>query len=263
MADRRLRLSPRIGRREALALVGALAVSAPARARAFGGAGAFHPRLLTSGGAGLDAVRSTGPSRWAWELVRRTSAPGRIATSQVAADQPALLTEPFVIWAGDKELSPLAGPEIRGLERFLKMGGVLLVDDLAPDTGAFGKSARRELRRVLPDSSPIALDPSHVVYKSYYIVDRPVGRVKGPPTLEGIVRGRYAQVLLSSHDLLGALARSRSGSWALEVEPGGVAQREMALRLAVNIAMYVLCSDYKDDQVHAPWLMRRRARLRP
>jgi hypothetical protein len=33
--------------------------------------------------------------------------------------------------------------------------------------------------------------------------------------------------------------------------------------LAVNIAMYVLCSDYKDDQVHAPWLMRRRAQRRP
>jgi hypothetical protein len=152
---------------------------------------------------------------------------------------------------------------VRGLERFLKMGGVLFVDDLAPASGAFGKSARRELRRVLPDAAPVALDPSHVIYKSYYIVDRPVGRVKGPATLDGIVRGKYAQVLLSSHDLLGALARSRTGSWGLDVEPGGVAQREMAVRLAVNIAMYVLCSDYKDDQVHAPWLMRRRARLRP
>jgi hypothetical protein len=27
--------------------------------------------------------------------------------------------------------------------------------------------------------------------------------------------------------------------------------------------MYVLCSDYKDDQVHAPWLMRRRPRWNP
>ena len=34
-------------------------------------------------------------------------------------------------------------------------------------------------------------------------------------------------------------------------------QREHAIRLAVNIAMYVLCSNYKDDQVHAPFLMRR------
>lgn len=263
MADRRFRLSAPLGRRQALGALAALCAGAPRPALGFGEAGAFHPRLLTAGGAGLDAARSTGPSRWTWELVRRTSAPGRLATSNVSADHPALLIEPFAIWAGAKELAPLSGPETRGLERFLKMGGVLLVDDLSPDTGAFGKSARRELRRVLPESAPVALDPSHVIYKSYYIVDRPVGRVKGPPTLDGIVRGKYLQVLLTSHDLLGALARSRSGSWALEVEPGGVAQREMAVRLAVNIAMYVLCSDYKDDQVHAPWLMRRRARLRP
>ena len=31
-----------------------------------------------------------------------------------------------------------------------------------------------------------------------------------------------------------------------------------AARLAVNIAMYVLCSNYKDDQVHAEHIMKRR-----
>jgi hypothetical protein len=47
--------------------------------------------------------------------------------------------------------------------------------------------------------------------------------------------------------------------WSVPVVPGGEIQRERAIRLAVNIAMYVLCSNYKDDQVHAPFLMRRRA----
>ena len=47
--------------------------------------------------------------------------------------------------------------------------------------------------------------------------------------------------------------------WSVPVTPGGEHQRERAIRLAVNIAMYVLCSNYKDDQVHAPVLMRRRA----
>lgn len=240
-----------------------LAAGWPSVARAFGDAGAFHPRVLTSGGARLGPEREGAPARWAWELVRRTSAPGRLSATPVAADQPALLSEPFVIWAGSRELSPLSAPEIRGLERFLKMGGVMVVDDLDPKNGGFSRSARRELRRVLPDVAPVKLDPSHVVFKSYYIVDRPVGRVQGPRQLEALVRGKHAQVIFSSHDLLGALGRSRAGSWSLEVEPGSVAQREQAIRLAVNIAMYVLCSDYKDDQVHAPWLMRRRAHRRP
>jgi hypothetical protein len=62
----------------------------------------------------------------------------------------------------------------------------------------------------------------------------------------------------SSHDLLGALATDAEGTASLEVVPGGEAQREKAIRLAVNLAMYVTCSTYKDDQVHAEHIMRRR-----
>jgi hypothetical protein len=49
----------------------------------------------------------------------------------------------------------------------------------------------------------------------------------------------------------------------LPAVPGGEPQREQAIRLAINIAMYVLCSNYKDDQVHAQFLMRRRAGASP
>jgi hypothetical protein len=249
-------------RRSLLAAVGGVLLDA-GDARAFGQEGTFNPRLLTAGGAKPDFNRASGPAQWAWELVRRTSAPARLVPGRVAADAAALLAEPFALWAGSGELSALSGPELRGLERFLRLGGVLVVDDLDPGRGAFTKSAKRELVRVLPDAGVVKLDSNHVVYKTYYIVDRPVGRVLGPPQIDAIVRGRYAQVLFLEHDLMGALARTRSGGAALEVEPGGAEQREEAIRFAVNIAMYVLCSDYKDDQVHAPWLMRRRAGRRP
>ncbi len=228
-------------------------------AGAFGEEGAFHARVLATGGRQLDAERSSAPGRWAWELVRRTSAPARLTSDVVAADDPKLLNEPFAIWAGKADVPALTRAELRGLREYLKLGGVLVVDDSAPETGAFGRAARRELARVLPDSAVVQLEPKHVIYKSYYIIERPVGRVLGPPTLDAIVRGRNAQVVFTSHDLLGALAR-RGESWGFEVEPGGAEQRQHAIRLAVNLAMYVLCSDYKDDQVHAPWLMRRRAR---
>lgn len=232
------------------------------RAFAFGDGGAFHPRLLRAGNHPPLGVRSSGAGRWSWELVRRTSAPARLVASEVAADQPALQAEPFVIWAGDVDPGPLSAAEVRGLTRFIRLGGVLVVDDSNPASGAFGLGARRELARVLPESAPVRLDPSHVIYKTFYIVDRPVGRVLGPPELSAIVRGKNTQVIFLQHDLLGALARSGEG-FALETEPGGLEQREHAVRLAVNIAMYVLCSDYKDDQVHAPFLMRRRARQKP
>jgi hypothetical protein len=245
--------------------LGAFAVTAlgAESAAAFGQTGELNPRVLSTSGKKLDAVRATAPGRWAWELVRRTSAPARLASTSVAADHPALLAEPFVIWAGAGDFPALSAPELRGIERFVKLGGVMVVDDSDPASGAFVRAVKRELRRVLPESPVVKLDAGHVLYKTYYIIDRPVGRVQGPRQLEAIVRGKTAQIVISSHDLLGALARSRGGSWSLEVEPGGIRQREYAIRLAVNIGMYVLCSDYKDDQVHAPWLMRRRALRRP
>ena len=86
-----------------------------------------------------------------------------------------------------------------------------------------------------------------------------------PPREEGLRAGvlrdrqlyRLA-VLYSPNDLLGALARDSLGTWEMEVVPGGEGQREKAVRLGVNLAMYALCLDYKEDQVHIPFIMKRR-----
>jgi hypothetical protein len=235
------------------------AALAPRVARAFGESGAFRARLLAAGAGHTDEARAQGAARWASELVRRTSAPGRPSPEIVEADRPALFREPFAVWSGSTDVGALSLSEAKGLERFLKLGGTLVVDDAEPASGEFGRSARRELARVLPDAPPVRLESSHVLYKTFYLLDRPVGRVLGPATIDAIVRGRNAAVLFLAHDLLGALAR-RGDTWAYGVDPGGAAQRERAIRFAVNIAMYVLCSDYKDDVVHAPFLLQRRGR---
>jgi hypothetical protein len=240
-----------------------LLVRAPRLARAFGEEGAFNPRPLLTGRAGFGGVRATAPARWSRELVNRTSAPARLVPVPVHADDEALLAEPFAYFVGEGPIAPLTASEIGRLRRFFAQGGVLLVDDAAPETGVFGRDARREIERVLPDSTPAPIGAEHVIFRSFYFIRRPVGRVQGPATLEAIVRGGAARVIFSSHDLAGALARTDSGIWSVPVTPDGDNQRERAIRLAVNIAMYVLCSNYKDDQVHVPYLMRRRAVFAP
>jgi hypothetical protein len=257
-------LSARLFRRDWLrgALAGGTAALSgalrPREVAAFGEEGAFNPRALIVGDAKWEGVRASAPSRWADEVVRRTSAPGRLRPTKVRADAPELLAEPFVFWGGSQAVPPLISGEINGLRRFFAMGGVLFVDDFDPESGAFGKSAKRELARVLPEQTPIAIGTENVVFRSFYLLKRAEGRVLGPEKLEGIVRGGVLQVVISSHDVLGALARDPSGASALEVTPGGEDQRELAIRLAVNVALYVLCSNYKDDQVHAELIMRRR-----
>jgi hypothetical protein len=245
-----------------LAFVAALAASTPRVARAFGDVGGFDPRILLTGSQ-VAPARPTAPARWAIELVERTSAPARLHPGSVRADDAAIVDEPFLYWSGDSEIAPLTAAEIAGLRSFFALGGTLLADDAAPgaqgDVGPFGRSARRELARVLPDAEPIAIGAEHVVFRTFYFLDRAVGRIEGRASLEAIVRAGRLQVIFSEHDLGGALARSTFGTWEDPVVPGGERQREHAIRLAVNIAMYSLCSNYKDDQVHAPFLMQRRA----
>lgn len=230
----------------------------PRSSGAFGEEGAFNPRILLTGTARWEGARTTAPGRWSEELVRRTSAPARLIPTTVRADAPALLAEPFVVWGGETDISPLTAREIAGLRRFLALGGVMFVDDFDPDVGAFGKAAKRELARVVPDGAPVPIRTENVLFRSFYLLRRPMGRVEGPTKLDVIMRGGQPQIIFSEHDLLGALARSSSGTHPFPIVLAGEPGREQATRFAVNIAMYVLCSNYKDDQVHAPFLMRRR-----
>lgn len=244
--------------RRALLTAAASASLAPGSAFAFGEEGAFNPRILLTGDAKWEGVRTTAPSRWSDEVVRRTSAPGRLRPTLVHADARELLAEPFVIWGGSADVPALTSREVAGLKQFFAMGGILFVDDFDPDKGAFGKAARREIARALPEQAPIALGTENVLFRSFYLLKRAVGRVEGPAKLEGIVRAGAVQVVFTKHDVLGALARDTGGTDSLEVTPGGDKQREQAIRLAVNVALYVLCSNYKDDQVHSEHIMRRR-----
>ena len=251
-----------ISRRQAIAAIssGIAALSLPRRASAFSDEGAFNPRALITGTATWEGVRTSAPGRWSVELSSRTSAPAKQNPTTVRADDPAIVAEPFAFWGGEADVPALTEREVAGLRRYITLGGILLVDDFAPETGAFGRAARREIRRVLPEGSPIAVTgKDYILFKSFYLLQRPVGRVEGPNKLEVIVRGGVPQVIFSSHDLMGALARGASGTHPIQVTPGGESQREKAIRLAVNLAMYVLCSTYKDDRVHESFLKRRRA----
>jgi hypothetical protein len=247
-------------RRNILTALSSLALTAATRrARAFGEEGAFNPRVLLTGNARWEGVRTTAPARWSAELMIRTSAPARQAPGTVRADDPLLLAEPFAMWGGEGEVPPLTDREVSGIRRFIALGGILFVDDFAPEEGAFSHAAKREMRRVLPEGLAIPIGPENVVFKSFYLLRRAVGRVEGPARLEAVIRGGVPQVIYSAHDLAGALARGASGTHPIQVTPGGELQRERAVRLAVNIGMYVLCSTYKDDLVHESFLKRRHA----
>ena len=209
--------------------------------------------------------RASALRRIAREIEKRTSIPAALSPVVVNLATSKLYRTPFLYLAGDRGFAMPNATAIKRLRRFLTFGGFLLIDSAEGTAGgAFDKSVRRLIATVFPPPSPgLTLVPGdHVVYKSFYLLKRPAGRVIASAVLEGVARDGRLVVAYTQNDLGGAWARDNFGNHQYECIPGGNRQREMAYRMGVNLAMYALCLDYKSDQVHVPFIMRRR-RWRP
>lgn len=203
--------------------------------------------------------RPTGLSRLAWEIRKRTSIAVDLEVRPVEATDEALFQYPFLVWQGLSGFPTLSPAAIANLRQYLSKGGTLLVDvSDGRATGPFANAVRAELERIFPEQKLTHVPVDHVLYKSFYLLDRHGGRVPTQPFLEGMfVEGRLA-VILSANDLAGAMARDEFGQWEYDVGPGGEATREVTFRLGINLMMYALCLDYKEDQVHIPFILQRR-----
>jgi hypothetical protein len=243
-----------ISRRHLLALPLLLAAR---RALAFGDEARMTFAQLRHGGRW--DPRPDGLSRLAWEIARRTSIETSPVVKPIGIADPDLFRYPFAVLSSDGGFPSPADNEIAELRRYLSYGGFLFVDDASGQRGsAFEVSARQLIARVAPGGQMQRIGRDHVLYKSFYLLDGPSGRVASTPDLEGLDLGGRVGILYSGNDLIGAFARDSLGSWEFEVTPGGEMQREKSIRLGVNIAMYALCLDYKEDQVHIPFIMKRR-----
>jgi hypothetical protein len=239
------------------AALAALAATLPRRAGALAPSAELEIGHIQHGGQWNP--RPTALRRLAWELGRRTSIEPAAAPATVRLGQPGLHRYPMLYLAGSGGLPPFSEPERAALRRHLHYGGFLLVDaaDGSDGTG-FDAAVRAELARVLPAAPLGPLPRDHVVYKAFYLLDRQGGRVLTKPWLEAQLLDGRAAVIYSQNDLGGAWARTELGEWEYPCTPGGEAQRETAFRLGVNLSMYALCTDYKDDAVHLPFILRRR-----
>ena len=250
----------RISRRAFLAGLGgaAAALALPTNARALSDASKLVIGHVQHGG-NWDP-RPNALRRLAWELARRTSIEPASAARVVRLGDPGLHETPFLYLAGSGGMPPFREAERASLRRFLQYGGFLLVDASdGSDGGGFDASVRRELTSVLPASPLEPVPRDHVLQKSFYLLDRQGGRLLVKPWVEAqAIDGRLA-VIYSQNDLGGAWARTELGEWEYPCTPGGEAQRETAFRIGVNVAMYALCTDYKDDAVHLPFILRRRS----
>lgn len=238
-------------------LLGLPLLFAASRARAFGDQARLQFAQVRHGGRW--DPRPDGLSRLAWEISKRTSIETSPVVKPMALGDPDLYRFPFAVLSSEGGFPAPAETEVAELRRYLSYGGFLLIDDASGTRGGpFDQSARLLVSRVVPGAQLSHVPREHVLYKSFYLLDGPAGRVASTPDLEALELGGRIAVLYSGNDLVGALSRDSLGTWEFEVTPGGELQREKSIRLGVNIAMYALCLDYKEDQVHIPFIMKRR-----
>ncbi len=183
---------------------------------------------------------------------------GEVTSVRVSLDRrvislkdPALFSSPFLYLAGASAPPELRDDELRRLRQYISGGGFLWIEDSGGGPpGSFDRWVRRELSRVLPDSDLKPLPADHVLYRTFFLLRGPAGRVRVQGAVEGAEWSGRVAVLYTRDDALGTWAKDALGKPLRQCVPGGEAQRELAHRLTLNIVMYSLTGSYKADAVH-------------
>lgn len=196
--------------------------------------------------------RPTALRRLAFEIQKRTAIDAVLEPGSTRLLPGKLASSPLLYMSGDRPFTPFSDAGMEVLRRYLRLGGTLIVDPAytsGGDARGFQKSIAHLMAHVLPGSSAEKLMPEHVIFRSFYKLNTAVGLRKGSPGLTGYSIDNRVAVIWGDHDMGGAWARDNLGNWEYEVS-GGARQRENAFRLGVNMVMYALCGNYKDETPH-------------
>lgn len=200
------------------------------------------------------------PEAWIrllFEVIQTTSVEAEPRAVQLAPDDPTLFDHPFAVLLGNDEIPPLTAAAREQLGRYLAYGGFLFIDDTTGDRDSgFDRSVRPLIAQLFPTRPLQVLSADHSVYRSFFLLRQPVGRVDHHRVLEGVPQGSTHVLLYGQDDLSGALDRRASGQDANACIPGGESQRREAVKLGVNLLLYALTSNYKQDAAHVNELIR-------
>jgi hypothetical protein len=205
------------------------------------------------------------PNAWerlVHEVESTTSVEIDARPARVTADDPELFSHPIAAIVGDGGFAMPDDTGIEQLSRFLAYGGLLIFDETTgSDNSPFDDSVRKLVSALFPTAGLAPLPSKHSLYRAFFIIDDPVGRLARHRVLEGVTvdgtegQGGWTPIVYCRNDLSGALERDASGRYPYSCEPGGEDQRREALKLGMNMVLYSLTTDYKQDQAHVKELI--------
>lgn len=202
-----------------------------------------------------------GAERFLSELRRRTSIEPEMRRILVEPGDQALFGLPFLCISGRGGFPDLGISTVQWLRRYVEYGGFVLIDDAGGvERSPFATGVGKLLDAAFPGEPLAPLPGNHTVFQSFYLLNRVAGRKVVRPILSGIDRDGVTPVLFCHNDLCGAFEGDPTGDYSYPCVPGGEEQREYTYRMGINIVMYALSDNYKKDQVHIPFILKRRQR---
>ena len=232
---------------------------------------------VVTGEATVDEASRRGLIGLGRYLAQKTSVePGEPFAINIQSDEIAFF--PMIYWPVPPSAKPLSPSVLAKVDTFMKQGGMILFDTKDHGQGLpTGYNMRgvgsTPLQRMLAGLDIPRLEPvpeHHVLTKAFYLLRTFPGRFEGgnlwvqAETPRDSEQGRQARqvdgvssILITSNDFAAAWAVDDQGRPLYPVVPGGEQQRTIAFRVGVNIVMYVLTGNYKDDLVHVPALLER------
>ena len=210
---------------------------------------------VRTGDVRVDRTSQAGLEALSRVLTERTSVePGAPVAVDLARDD--LSAYPFLYWPAPSQPRRLSDAALANVDRYLAIGGLLLVD--TRDAGRSGAARPAAAMLAGVDVPPLELVTSeHVMARAFYLMRSFPGRSQATQLWAETASAAQARDGVASLFI-------GDGDWAAAWagEAGGERQRELALRFGVNIVMVALTGNYKADQVHVPALLERMGRER-
>ena len=231
-------------------------------------AAALEMRLayIETGDDRADRATKAGLEGLSLVLFRRSSVEPA-APHAVNPDTDALDVYPVLFLSLPENPEPFSDTAVARLNAYMRNGGALFIDTRRGGTVGGGNSFDN-LDQVLAglDTPPLAPVPDdHVLTRSYYLIQSFPGRYENRnlwieatgATDKTERRGDgVSRLFVGDADYLAAWAVDERGRPLYSVD-GGDSQREQSIRFGVNLIIYILTGNYKEDQVHIPALLER------
>lgn len=263
----------RYARRAAAVLICAAAFSGGARAEDAPAiseadikyAGGFYLAYVQSGDSSVDAITRSGLESLSDILTRRSSAePDGIVAVNPETDNLAFF--PLIYWAVAPGKSPYSGKAMQNVQNYLDHGGTILFDTRDGGRGPGGSAETESSRTLRSITETLNIPPlvpvpeQHALKRSFYLMEDFPGRsASGDVWVEQHSAGGrddVSSVIIGGNDWAGCWSDSGTGGMRSPVF-GRSRQEELCLRFGVNLVMYALTGNYKNDQVHLPHILRR------